>query len=598
MSDQYIDYVESTLKPIRIGCASAFWGDTSTAAKQLVDGGELDYLVFDYLAEVTMSIMAGQQMKKPEAGYARDFISVIAPLLPQIKAQGIKVISNAGGVNLPAAQQAMQAAADAAGIDVKIGIVEGDNLSSRQKEFADLKEMYTGADMPSWLLSFNAYLGAFPIAQALANEADIVITGRCVDSAVTLAPMIHEFGWRPNDYDKLSAGSLAGHLIECGAQCTGGNFTDWREVADGYDNMGFPIVVAEANGDFVVTKPTDTGGAVTPFTVGEQLVYEIGDPSNYLLPDVTANFSQVSLKQVGDNKVKVTGATGSAPTDTYKASATYPAGHRMQAILLLGGAEAKPKAEAVAEAVLSKVRRLFTEQGFADFDDVQIDALGAEALWGENAAANETREVVLKLFVRHSDQKALGFFGKEIAQAATGMAPGITGFFGRPSISPVIELFSCLVPKNAVPVTVTVGDESEPSTVHIAASFTGNPQPDSDAIASDGEHSVPLIKLAVCRSGDKGDSANIGVIARKPEYLPYIRAAVTPETVAERFKHLLSDAAEVHRFEMPGINGLNFLLSNALGGGGMASLRADPQGKCYGQILLDMPVSVPDGLLG
>lgn len=587
------------MKPIRIGCASAFWGDTSTAAKQLVDGGKLDYLVFDYLAEVTMSIMAGQQMKKPEAGYARDFITVIAPLLPQIKSQGIKVISNAGGVNLPAAQQAMQAAAEAAGVDIKIGIVEGDNLSARQKEFSQLKEMFNGSHMPGWLLSFNAYLGAFPIAQALAADADIVITGRCVDSAVTLAPMIHEFGWKPTDYDLLSAGSLAGHLIECGAQCTGGNFTDWRDVADDYDNMGFPIVVAEPNGEFTVTKPEGTGGAITPLTVGEQLVYEIGDPSNYLLPDVTANFSQVNIEQIGTNEVRVTGATGSTPTEHYKASATYPAGHRMQAILLIGGVEARAKAEAVADAILKKIRRLFSEYGFADFDDVQIDALGSEALWGDNAASTDTREVVLKIFVRHSEPKALGLFGKEIAQAATGMAPGITGFFGRPSISPVIELFSCLVPKSDVPVTVTVGSDSQPSHIHISNEFTGNEQPaPKTANTNTADTEVPLINLAVCRSGDKGDSANIGVIARKPEFLPYIRAAVTTETVQQRFAHVLSDGAEVSRYEMPGINGLNFMLTNALGGGGMASLRADPQGKCYGQILLGMPIRIPGHLLG
>ena len=618
-------------KTIRIGCASAFWGDTNTAAAQLVQKGNIHYLVFDYLAEITMSILAAKRMRDANDGYATDFVEhVMAPLLPELKARGIKVIANAGGVNPLACKAALEAVCAKAGVAMTIGVVLGDDLLPRKKEFADAVEQddfsataSEGKPMTGTFVSMNAYLGAIPIAKALAAGADIVITGRCVDSAVTLAPLMHEFGWGETDYDLLAAGSIAGHIIECGAQCTGGNFTDWELVKNGYADMGFPIVEGAADGSFVVTKPEGTGGLVSVHTVLEQMLYEIGDPRAYLLPDVSCDFTQVQLEQLGADQVRVTGGKGQAPTPFYKVSATYPAGMRCCATFMIGGIDAAKKGRASATGIVEKVRRQLLEQKLGDFSGIDIHCLGAEESYGPHArpAAAATREVLVKIVAQHPNPKALKIFAREIAQAATGMAPGFTGYFaaGRPEPHMIPRLFSTLVRKAQVPIEVLVGEHRFAVVVPTEGGFSsplvechsresGNPASsressvaplDSRLRGNDEVVSVPLIQLALARSGDKGDHANIGVIARKAEYLPYIKAALTPEAVRAYFAHLLQDGAQgkVERWDLPGTVSLNFLLHHALGGGGAGSLRTDPQGKYFSQMLLDYPVSIPRGLI-
>ncbi len=582
-------------KHVRIGCASAFWGDSQMAAAQLVRAGRLNYLVFDYLAEVTMSILAGQKMKDDKAGYARDFVdTAMAPLLTEIADQGLKIIANAGGVNPLACRDALQAACEQAGVNLRIAVVLGDDLAPRQAELRQHEpvDLGTGEAMPPFLLSANAYLGARPIARALAEGADVVITGRVTDSALVLGPLVHEFGWAWDDYDRLAAGSLAGHLIECGTQATGGNFTDWESVP-GYEDMGFPIVEVAPDGIFELTKPDGTGGLVTPATVAEQLVYEIANPCDYRLPDLRCDFSQVTIDSVAENRVRVQGARGFPPTDTLKVAATWPDGFRCVALFMIGGLQAPAKGRRVADAILARCRRLFTAQGMDDFSASSVEVLGSEATYGEHARRDDTREVVVKIGVRHPDKKSLVLFSREIAQAATAMAPGITGYVGgRPVVHPLIRLFSFLVPADTVQAEVLIGDkrisvtERTPGEAPQVAHGMQAPIPDGQA-----DSRVPLIALAHARSGDKGNHANIGVIARKPEYLPWIAAALTEQAVAEHFGHVLE--GEVKRWYLPGIRALNFLLEHSLGGGGVASLRMDPQGKAFAQMLLDFPVDVP-----
>ena len=595
-------------KKIRIGCAAAFWGDTNTAAAQLVRKGNVDYLVFDYLAEITMSILAAKRMKDPvNEGYANDFVEhVMAPLMPEIKSKGIKVIANAGGVNPLACKKALEAAAAKAGTRFKVAVVLGDDLLPRRKEFEQLQEWETGKPMPPTLVSMNAYLGAIPIARALHAGADIVITGRCVDSAVVLGPLMHEFGWTEDDHDLLAAGSVAGHILECGTQATGGNFTDWEKVKSGYADMGFPIAECYEDGTFVVTKPEGTGGLVSVHTVLEQMLYEIGDPRAYILPDVVVDFTQVQLEQVGEHQVKVSGARGKPPTAFYKVSATYPAGMRCAALFMIGGIDAAKKGRASASAVVEKVRRQLFEQNLGDFTGVDIHCIGAEETYGAHArdGAAQTREVVVKIAVHHPNPKAVKLFAREIAQAATAMAPGFTGYFGggRPEPSMIPRLFSTLVPKSEVRIEIVIGEQTVPISVPVEGGFV--PPPAEEAVPEAGHTpaylegtviQVPLYRLALARSGDKGDHSNIGVIARNRLYVPYLREVLTAEAVRHYFKHVFppGQPGRVERWELPGSMSFNFLLYNALGGGGACSLRSDPQGKAFAQMLLDFPVTIP-----
>jgi hypothetical protein len=585
---------------IRIGGASGAWGDSPRAVSQLLRE-PVDFLMMDYLAEVSMSLLARARQKSPEAGFPPDFVAYLKPHLAAIAQRGIRVVSNAGGVNPHGCAAALRAVCEAAGVTFRIAVVEGDDVLPHIDTLRarDVRETASGAPLPERLLSANAYLGALPIRAALDHNADIVITGRCADSALALGILMHAFQWAEDDFDRLAAGSLIGHLLECGAQGVGGLHTDWQKVPD-WENIGYPIAECSADGTCVLTKPAGTGGLVIPGTVAEQILYEVGDPAAYILPDVIADFSNVVLTQDGPDRVRVRGAKGRAPTRQYKVSATYQDGYRAVATVSIVGMDAALKAERTGKALLGRARLIFAEHGLPDFTAAHIEALGAESSYGEGSRARDAREVLLRLVVVHLDPKAIGLFARELGSVGISFAPGTTGIYGgRPKPTPQIRLFTFFIDKTMMesPV-VSIGDESytidvppgstNPTTLTAAPAMVDQP-------VSGPCIDVPLHRLALARSGDKGDSANIAIIARHESYLPILRKEVTEARMAAHFRHLAD--GPVQRFEAPGLNAFNFLIQNALGGGGMASLRIDPQGKAYGQMALEMMVPVPVGLL-
>ena len=588
---------------MRIGCASGFWGDSEAGAAQLVATGQIDYLVFDYLAEITMSLLARARAKSPDAGYAPDFVKAIAQLAPQIQAQGIRVVSNAGGVNPQACAAALGARLQALGLPMRIAVVEGDDLSDQADALRaqGVREMFGGEPMPGSLLSVNAYLGAQPIAAALDAGAQIVITGRVVDSAVALGPLVHEFGWSWTDWDKLATGSLAGHIIECGTQCTGGVFTDWEQVP-GWDNMGFPIAECEASGQSVViTKPPGSGGLIIPATVAEQVIYEIGDPTQYLLPDVTCDFSQVVLSQDGEDRVRVAGARGFPAPSNYKVCATYNDGWRLLGTLMIGGHQAAPKARRVGQSILQRCERLMAERDWPVFTETSLEVLGAESTYGPHARQEASREVVLKIAAKHPQREALELLAREIVPSAAAMAQGITGFAaGRPSPSPVVRLFSFLIEQLRVKPHVWLDGLELPfaqlPSGGAQTTTTQAPRAEAATAAASGPTvRVPLLRIAHGRSGDKGDKSNIGIIARSPAAFAVLQQVLSAELVKDYFTHVVEGA--VQRYTLPGLQALNFVMEHALGGGGVASLRYDPQGKAFAQMLLDLEVDVPNAVL-
>ena len=585
-------------KVVRIGGASGFWGDSSVGAPQLVRLGQVDYLVFDYLAELTMSILAAARAKDPGLGYATDFVNVtMKTILHDVVTQGIRVVSNAGGVNPQACADAIAALAAGQGLHLKIAVVQGDDVMPLipQLRTEGVSELQSGGPLPDKVLTANAYLGALPIKEALDAGAQVVVTGRCVDSAVTLGTLMHEFRWAAHDYDRLAQGSLAGHIIECGCQATGGLHTDWESVPD-WAHIGYPVVECHEDGSFVATKPAGTGGLVNTAVIAEQMLYEIGDPQRYLLPDVICDFSQVRLEQAGEQRVRVSGARGLAPGPAYKVSSTYMDGFRCSAQLTIVGVDAARKARRTGEAILERTRELFGQHEIADYTRTHLEVLGSEeGNFGPQARTLGVREAVLRLAVMHRQKAALELFAREVAPAGTSWSPGTTGADGRPRPSPAIKQFAFLLDKGRVTPQVIVGDKAWPVAVPAGEPLSPAPPPGAAparASTPDGPWiEVPLIRLAWGRSGDKGDSSNIGIIARRPEWLPLLREELTEERVARWLAHLVQGS--VTRFDVPGIHAMNFLCTRALDGGGMASLRNDPLGKGMAQILLTMPMRVP-----
>jgi hypothetical protein len=450
---------------IRIANGQGFWGDSLEAPVEQVRRGPIDYLTLDYLAEVTMSILQKQRSRDPRTGYARDFVDMIARVLPDLKERRIRVIANAGGVNPTACKDAVLDAAKRQGISISVATVAGDDIMDRLDAFLargiELKNMDTGeplAAVRANVQSANVYFGAWPVVDALAKGAEIVITGRVTDTGLALAPMIHEFGWKADDWDRLSAGTIAGHSIECGAQSTGGNCqVDWETIPH-LEDIGYPIIEAEPDGTFCLTKHAGTGGRITVASVKEQLLYEMGDPHAYITPDCVADFTTIHLDQAGPDRVRFSGIRGHAATDSYKVSVSYSAGFKAIGMLVYAWPDAYKKARAA-----DRILRLRLDRLGLRFDAIHTEFVGANACHGiasaEPSPAVEPHlaEVVLRIGVRSENRAAVERFTKELAPLALNGPPVVTGLGGgRPRVEEIVAYWPALIPKSAVTPEVTV----------------------------------------------------------------------------------------------------------------------------------------------
>ena len=595
---------------LKIGGASGYWGDASQATEQLLKHDDLDFIVYDYLAEITMAILARVKAKDQSAGYATDFISeAMVPNLSRISETSTKIISNAGGVNPTACAMLLREKIAEQGLSLKVAVIEGDNLLPNIDSIFDINptEMFSGNEFPdkAKIGSINAYFGAQPIVKALEKGADIVVTGRCVDSAVTLAACMYNFGWPSDDFDLLSAGSLIGHLLECGTQITGGNFTDWKSIKGTFDQIGYPIAEIEKDGKAFITKAKDTGGVVSFGTVAEQMLYEIGDPENYLLPDVNCDFSQVEIKEIERDRVYVSGARGKPPSESYKVCLTYEAGFRGGHLFGFYGSDATDKANAFAKAAISRSRYSLEKKNLEPFIEESVEIIGSGSQFGTQKNSQGSNEVFAKIAVKHESPKGVGIFLKDATGLGLSSPPGLSGFAGaRPKPSPILSLFSFLYKKENIGFTLQY--DNFPSEPIVINNLVNLPPPNAPGISLKPNFSnldeeshlreVSLEDIAWGRSGDKGNNANVGIIARHPNLLPFIWETFSENKIADIFSHFLEND-KVDRHFLPGISGINFVLHEVLGGGGTSSLRNDPQGKGYAQILLSCKIKIPENLL-
>ena len=446
---------------VRVAGGQGFWGDDLDAPRRQVEGGSIDYLMLDYLAEVTMSILQKQKERDPSLGYARDFVGAMESVLSAVVEKGVRVIANAGGVNPPAAAAAVKAVADKRNVKgLRIGVVTGDDLLGRLDALMgqghQLANMDTGEPLSTIrgdVLSANAYIGSEPIVEALSKSANVVITGRSTDTALTMAPLRYEFGWGATSWDQLAAGIVAGHLIECGAQCSGGNcLYDWRSIPD-LANVGYPIVEVTPDGEFVVTKHPNTGGRVSVPTVTEQLVYEMGDPHSYITPDVIADFTTIKLTSDGENRVRVSGIKGRPATDKLKVSIAYRSGYKAVGTLVYAWPDALEKAQLADRVLRERLDRLGLK-----FDRVLTEFVGANATHGKFAGdQSNAAEVQLRFGVRGSDRAAVERFTREIAPLVLNGPPSVTGFAGgRPKVEEIVAYWPALIDKSVVQTSVEV----------------------------------------------------------------------------------------------------------------------------------------------
>jgi len=593
-------------KKIRIGNAGGYWGDDMDALRRQLVGGPLDYITMDFLAEITMSILRKQQLKNPKLGYAGDFLTQLQTCLPLIIKKNVKVITNAGGINPVGLGREIVSLAKQMGFDLKVGVVYGDDISQRLYELRaggeKFTNMETGAEFGGVMrrvTSANVYLGAEPVVDALRAGCQIIVTGRVTDTGITLAPMIHEFGWEMDDWDKMAAGIVAGHIIECGAQGSGGNITDWQEVPS-FHNMGYPIIEMEPSGEFVVTKHKRTGGLINEKSIKEQLVYEMGDPAQYISPDGVAYFNTIQVQETGPDRVRVSGVRGGPAPEMFKVSMAYADGWKAEGEVLISGPDVAQKAAAVEDFFWRKVGHNFAKTSTA--------LVGAGSIWPDELQVCSPQEVYLRFGVCDDDLSKIHDFSKAIpAVILAGPSGMAVSTRGRPRPQQVVAYWPALIRRDGVTAKVLTWDTHGQEAFHeIEFPIRGEiGEPSRNVVKSTRRRvaktaagalkDVQLRRLCYARSGDKGDTCNIGVLARSPRVYAWMQTALTAAAVKRFFKGKV--LGKVTRFELDNLQGLNFLLEESLGGGGTTSLLVDPQGKTMSQALLEMRVKVPAALL-
>lgn len=547
-------------KYVRIANAGGYWGDDPDALERQLAGGPLDYVTIDYLAEITMVLLQKAKIKEATLGYATDFVPACLKALPRLLSDGVALVTNAGGVHPEACAEEVMRGASRLGLSPKVAVVRGAGL--------DPALFARGGIVP---LAAYAYLGARPIAEALARGAEVVICGRVADAALTLGPLVHRFGWSWSDWDRLAAGVVAGHVLECGAQASGGNLTDWRDVPR-LAEVGYPVVEVDDEGGIVFTKAPGSGGRVSRAAIVEQLLYEIGDPAAYATPDVTVDFRGLVATEEGEERVRVTGARGVPPPPTLKAGVSDRAGWKTAGTYLFGPPDAAEKGADLA-------RLVWMRTGTA-FDETLTEILGGE-------------EAFVRLAVRDSDRSKLERFARRFASFALSGPPGgtIPGG-GLPSVQEVFSFRAASVARSAVHPEIWIGGERIPVPAEVSETRElPPPGGETGGAAPAGARTARVGQLAFARSGDKGDIANIGVAARNADAFETLRKALTPDVVARLFRKECKGA--VRRHELPGLHAFNFVLEEALGGGGIVSLRSDPQGKLFAQRLLAAEIEVP-----
>ncbi|MDQ3231579.1 MAG: DUF1446 domain-containing protein [Pseudobdellovibrionaceae bacterium] len=599
----------SQKKVIRIGNAGGYWGDDPNALERQVQGGRLDYISMDFLAEITMSILQKQRSTDPEMGYAKDFLGMLKGVLPKLMADKTTVITNAGGVNPQSCARAIAKLAAELGLQPRIAIVYGDDilpdikdLQSKGCKFANMENGENFATVQNKIQAANIYFGAAPVVEALKWNPDIIVTGRVTDTGITIAAMIHEFNWKLNDWDRLASGIVAGHIIECGSQSTGGNFSDWEKVPS-FDNIGYPIVEVNEDGSFVVTKHVGSGGMVTVDTVREQLFYEMGHPEAYITPDVVANFSSIQLAQDGQDRVRVFGVKGFEPTPLYKVSMAYEDGYKSIGSIMISGPNARRKAEAFSE--------IFWKRCPGPFIETLTEYVGFNACHRSLIHRDDGNEILLRLGARAADEKDLRLFGKMIPSLILSGPPGVAVIGGVPKAQKVMSYWPALMPKDIVHPRIALYEKGEiTSEKTVTTTPVGHyapteakaqvaskaSKPIADVIKEyQGEQLQPLSRICLARSGDKGDMANIGVMARSQAAYEFLDKYLTAQRVKDLFQELCHGT--VTRHSLPNMQGFNFLLDQALGGGGTMTLRIDAQGKTFAQGLIAQRVALPQNLL-